>query len=112
RELYLEHGFQSEKIFAKLDRLVNVVPKPLNPKRLPGGLRGEAVHQGVIAGIAVHELLIPYKDFMGSFTPSSDTCVLVLGEVQDPHNVGAVIRSAAAFGVRAVLIPPHNQSPV
>ena len=35
-----------------------------------------------------------------------------MGEVQDPHNVGAVIRSAAAFGVKGVLIPPHNQAPV
>ena len=38
--------------------------------------------------------------------------LLVLGEVQDPHNVGAVIRSAAAFGFAGVLIPPHNQAPV
>ena len=32
--------------------------------------------------------------------------------MQDPHNVGAVIRSAAAFGLAGVLIPPHNQAPV
>ena len=38
--------------------------------------------------------------------------MLILGEVQDPHNVGAVIRSAAAFGFAGVLIPPHNQAPV
>lgn len=112
RELHIEHGFSDDKIFAKLDRLVRIVPKVLNPKRLPGGLRGEAVHQGIIAGIAVDELLVPYKTFMDSIVPGSDTCVLVLGEVQDPHNVGAVIRSAAAFGVTAVMIPPHNQSPV
>jgi len=112
RELYIEHGFNDEKIFAKLDRLTQIAPKPLNPKRLPGGLRGEAVHQGIIAGVAVGELLIPYKTFMETVEPGPSTCVLILGEVQDPHNVGAVIRSAAAFGVTAVMIPPHNQSPV
>ncbi len=111
-ELFIEHGFTDEKIFAKLDRMTRITPKVLNPKRLPGGLRGEAVHQGIIAGIAVSELLIPYKTFMETVIPDNNTCVLVLGELQDPHNVGAVIRSAAAFGVSAVMIPPHNQSPV
>ena len=111
RELHIEHGFNDEKIFSRLTK-TKIVPKPLNPKRLPGGLRGEAVHQGIIAAIAVQELMLDYKDFMRNITPSPDTCFLILGEVQDPHNVGAVIRSAAAFGISGVMIPPHNQSPV
>lgn len=111
RELHIEHGFNDEKIFARLTK-TKIVPKPLNPKRLPGGLRGEAVHQGIIAGIAVSDLMVEYKDFIQQITPSPATCLLILGEVQDPHNVGAVIRSAAAFGLAGVLIPPHNQSPV
>jgi len=32
--------------------------------------------------------------------------------LQDPHNVGAIIRSAAAFGISGVLIPEHNQAPI
>lgn len=112
KDLYLENGFNDDKIFAKLGSLIKVTPKILNPKRLPGGLRSEAVHQGVIASIAVNQLVLPYKEFMTKVKPSKATGFLILGEVQDPHNVGAVIRSAAAFGLTAVLIPPHNQSPV
>lgn len=111
RELHIEHGFTDEKIFNRLTK-TKLVPKPLNPKRLPGGLRGEAVHQGIIAGIAVNDLMLDYKDFIKTVTPDQNTCFLILGEVQDPHNVGAVIRSAAAFGLAGVMIPPHNQSPV
>src|SRR5581483_3624265 len=33
-------------------------------------------------------------------------------ELTDPHNVGAIIRSAAAFGAAGVLIPSHNQAPI
>jgi 23S rRNA (guanosine2251-2'-O)-methyltransferase len=111
REIYIEHGFNDQAIFTAV-AAVRVTPKVLNPKRLPGGLRNDAVHQGIIAGIAIADLMVSYADFMATTTPTPDTCVLILGEVQDPHNVGAIIRSAAAFGVSAVLIPPHNQSPV
>lgn len=38
--------------------------------------------------------------------------VLVLDEIQDPHNLGALLRSAAAFGVAAVIIPHHRAAPV
>ena len=38
--------------------------------------------------------------------------VVILDELNDPHNVGAIIRSAAAFGAAGVLMPPHHQSPV
>jgi 23S rRNA (guanosine2251-2'-O)-methyltransferase len=111
RELYIENGFVDEKIFARLSH-TKVKPRLLNPKRLPGGLRNDAVHQGIIAGILVSDLMVSYKDFIASHNLTSDSCFLVLGEVQDPHNVGAVIRSAAAMGVSGVLIPPHNQAPV
>jgi len=33
-------------------------------------------------------------------------------EMHDPHNVGAIIRSAAAFGALGVIVPTHNQAPI
>jgi len=38
--------------------------------------------------------------------------LVLLDELQDPQNIGAVIRSAAAFGASGVLIPGHNQAQV
>ncbi len=73
---------------------------------------GNESHQGVIAVIDTSLLMHSLGDFLKDLEPTKDTALVVLGEVQDPHNVGAVIRSAAAFGLAGVLIPEHNQAQV
>lgn len=73
---------------------------------------GNESHQGIIASINPSALLTPFEDFLASLDMSKNPAVAVLGEVQDPHNMGAIIRSAAAFGLAGVLIPEHNQAPV
>ena len=69
-------------------------------------------HQGIMAQILLSNLVRSEKQYFEQLEVSSDTCFVILGELQDPHNVGAVIRSAAAFGATAVLIPEHNQAPI
>lgn len=86
--------------------------KPLKLKNPPRGVSANANHQGVVAGIIPSRLMVAYKPFIEAHTMTPDSAFLLLGEVQDPHNVGAVIRSAAAFGLSGVLIPPHHQAPV
>lgn len=86
--------------------------RELNPKKLPKGVPQDAVHQGIVAEIDAKKLIISYEDFIRTADVSSDTAFVLLGEIQDPHNVGAVIRSAAAFGAAAVLIPEHRQAQV
>lgn len=70
----------------------------------------DTAHQGVIATMDPSALLVSFDDFMASLDTKTNPAVAILGEVQDPHNVGAVIRSAAAFGLSGVLIPQHNQA--
>ncbi len=70
----------------------------------------DVTHQGVIATIDPSKLLLSLPDFLSTLDMEKQPAVAVLGEVQDPHNVGAIIRSAAAFGFSGVLIPEHNQA--
>lgn len=86
--------------------------RELDIKKMSKIIGRDAVHQGLVAEINSEKLLIPYKKFIENLEIDNNSALLVLGEVQDPHNVGAVIRSAAAFGLKGVLIPPHRQSPV
>lgn len=77
----------------------------------PAGISSET-HQGIVGVISMDRLLISYDDFINNLSADSDTALVVLGELQDPHNVGAIIRSSAAFGISGVLIPTHNQAPI
>ncbi len=42
----------------------------------------------------------------------SDALVVAIDEVTDPHNLGAIIRSAVAFGASAIVLPKHRTCPV
>lgn len=76
------------------------------------GVDSNATHQGVIGVVSLDDLMQPMKSFLANLKITDDTALVILGEIQDPHNVGAVIRSAAAFGISGILMPEHNQAPV
>ena len=59
-------------------------------------------HQGVLAAVPAQEMKA--EDVLDSDAGPADI-VLVLDGVQDPHNLGACIRTAEAAGVRAVVVP-------
>lgn len=83
-----------------------------DPRSIPRGVSPDAVHQGYVGLVRESKLVTSYGDFIESLEVGNDSCLVVLGEVQDPQNVGAIIRTAAAFGVAGVLIPEHNQAQV
>ncbi len=89
----------------------NVPVKKLGDKELRTIGRG-AVHQGVVGIFDEQALLMDLKQFLSELDMSTNPAVAICGEVQDPHNLGAIIRSAAALGISGVIIPEHRQSPV
>lgn len=75
-------------------------------------VKDKEAHQGLVGRILVDKLVQPYDKFIAGLKVDENTALVLLGEIEDPQNVGAIIRSAAAFGVSGVLIPKHNQAPI
>lgn len=69
-------------------------------------LTGTETHQGVAALADPYE----YSDLRAAVATGGP--LLVLDQVQDPHNLGALIRTAAAVGMGAVVIPRHGAAGV
>jgi MFS family permease len=64
----------------------------------------DASHQGVVATINPSAIVRDAEDFFASFSPASRSMFVLLDGVHDPHNCGAIIRSAVAFGASGVLL--------
>jgi len=75
---------------------------PVDSKRLDG-MAGHARHQGVAARVHAAQKVRHLDDVLD--TLNEPALLLVLDGVQDPHNLGACLRSADAFGVHAVIAP-------
>ena len=73
-----------------------VTPEIVRPNLIDQRLGPDAVHQGMLA--EADPLTSPGID-----TLPEDGIVLVLDQITDPHNVGAITRSAAAFAVKAIV---------
>lgn len=108
--LLLKHS--GHKKLQALIAKTGIPVEPLELRRVSSMVEGNAPHQGVVALVSLGELVMPAEKFFDTFAPHKDALLILLSEVQDPHNVGAIIRSAAAFGAAGVLLPTHHQSPV
>jgi len=111
RHVYVVTG-QAADEYVELARQHNIPFDRCDENHLPYGLEKGVTHQGVVAQVASSKIVTPYKDFIESLAISNETGLVLLDELTDPHNVGAIIRSAAAFGIAGVLIPEHRQAQV
>lgn len=73
-------------------------------------LAGGALHQGVALQVPPYEYAAP-EDVLGAARDSAVPPLLVaLDGVTDPRNLGAVVRSAAAFGAHGLLVPQRRSA--
>ncbi len=109
KKAFLSPEADSGEIRALLNK--NKIPfSPMKGNEAGRMVSKDASHQGVIAVVDPSEILLSFNDFIYGLKPDENTILVLLDELTDPQNVGAIIRSAAAFGVSGVLLPSKNQA--
>jgi 23S rRNA (guanosine2251-2'-O)-methyltransferase len=71
-------------------------------------LSGGAVHQGIVLQVPAYKYADPNDLMARAFDAGAQPLIVVLDGVTDPRNLGAVVRSAAAFGAQGVVIPERR----
>ncbi|MGE3303747.1 MAG: TrmH family RNA methyltransferase [Hyphomonadaceae bacterium] len=85
-----------------------IAPEIVEPDALDALLPAGAVHQGV----AVSAAALPAVTLEEACEGEGDGPVVVLDQLSDPQNVGAIFRTAAAFGARAVVQQDRHSPPI
>lgn len=100
----------AEPVLLKLRPLLSQVPTEIcNPQKIAQLLPRDAVHQGV----ALLCEPLPERDLdevIEASTPGSRRFA-VLDQITDPHNQGAILRSASAFGFTGVVVQVRHSPP-
>jgi 23S rRNA (guanosine2251-2'-O)-methyltransferase len=94
RKLYLTENAARRLADEQIE--TRVTPEIVRPSQIDQRLGPDAVHQGLLAEADP----LPSPDIE---TLAAEGMILVLDQITDPHNVGAILRSAAAFAVKAIV---------
>ncbi|MGH8142022.1 MAG: 23S rRNA (guanosine(2251)-2'-O)-methyltransferase RlmB [Steroidobacteraceae bacterium] len=108
----LQRGRQDERA-QQIEQLARSGGRPverIDAERLAARL-GNVVHQGIAAEV---EALAPWNEeqLITAVTSAAGPLLLALDGVQDPHNLGACLRTADACGALAVVVPRDRAAPL
>ena len=102
--------FSSDKFYLSLKDLKKkgVLIEEVSWTRLAQLTYG-AVHQGIVLQVS-HAKTITLHDLISLSKRTKKNLIIALDGITDPHNVGAIIRSAEAFGCIGVIIPQRRSA--
>ena len=107
------HDAVKDEVFEELKNYVrkHKIPFIKSPKNKLESLVGDVNDQGVVAELKEFKG-VDFHDWVETLDPETNPLVFVMDELEDPHNVGAVIRVASASGASGVILSKHRQAPV
>ena len=109
KNVYIQNNFSDEKILALLSQK-GIVAKRVDLETL-NKMSSNGNHQGIIVETYPHEYS-SVDEIIKTSKDKKQPLILILDEIEDPHNFGAILRSADAFSVDGVIIKSKNQVPL
>ena len=109
--LYIAHGVTSgsiSEIIAKCSAR-GILIKEISSQKLDYYCNG-GNHQGVALMIASHEYSTVEEILEFAKTRNESPFIIICDEIEDPHNLGAIIRTAESCGVHGIIIPKRRSA--
>lgn len=105
-EVFLEEGFADQRILSVINKS-DLKVHFISSKAL-SAMTNNGAHQGIALSVPRFEYA-SLEDIIRASKKEIRPIVLILDEINDPHNFGAIIRSADAFGVSGIIIKNRRQ---
>ena len=108
KTVYLLNGFSNNEVLSLVNEN-HIQPQYKSMKEMDSMCDG--VHQGVAAIIKEYEYF-SLDSILERAKKLERSVLVILDGINDPHNLGAILRCCDVFNVSGVLIPKHNQVPL
>lgn len=109
--LLVAHGQAGGSITAIIAKCKakGILIKEISPQKLDFYCGG-ANHQGVAVMVASQEYSTPEAILETAKERNENPFIIICDEIEDPHNLGAIIRTAEAAGVHGIIIPKRRSA--
>jgi 23S rRNA (guanosine2251-2'-O)-methyltransferase len=108
-KIWLQEGLQPKfrdeiQQLAKAQKLVIQIA----PKQKLDELANREAHQGIVMSVAAYEYAALSDIFAKAQAADQEPFMLILDGIEDPHNLGSILRTADAAGVHGIIIPKRR----
>ena len=107
--VYLQNNYLDKKIINELDK--NHIHYEYKDKKYLDRITNNGIHQGIVMEIKGYDYL-SIDELLEKIEDVKNPLLLMLDGIEDPHNLGAILRSVDAVNAQGVIIGKHNQVPL
>ena len=104
-KVFIVNNFNDQKVLSLINenRLAVVSVSPNEMERMCDG----GVHQGIAAELKPYQI-VSLEEIIAKAKKKEKKIIVMLDNISDPHNLGAIIRSADVFEAAGIVLPKHN----
>lgn len=104
-KVYLVSNFSDQKVLSLIkENKINIVT--INPNEMDR-MANNGVHQGIAAELKPYQT-VSLEEIIHKAKNKEKKIIVMLDGIEDPHNLGAILRSADVFEASGIILPKHN----